>query len=117
MSVNLGLDIKESREIKMIYDILQLAGGVIMSFGQIPQIVQILKTKSAVDLNLKTYIMMFTGISLMESYAINLVLKGSGGAFLITNTASLLASGVMIVLILMYGRAKRDHERKYGCKV
>ncbi len=75
-----------------------------MSFGQIPQIVQILKTKSAKDLNLKTYIMMFVGISLMETYAVNLVVNGSGGAFLITNTISLIAAGIMIILIIKYGK-------------
>lgn len=94
----------------MFFDALQLLGGVIMSFGQIPQIVQILRTKSARDLNLKTYILMFVGIALMEVYAINLVVHGSGGAFLITNSASLIASTVMIVLILKYGhkRARRQ---------
>jgi len=86
----------------MIFDFLQLIGGIIMSFGQIPQIIQIIRTKSARDLNLKTYIMMFTGISFMETYAINLVVHGSGGAFLITNTLSLFASGIMITLILKY---------------
>lgn len=88
----------------MIFDFLQLLGGIIMSMGQIPQITQILKTKSAKDLNLKTYIMMFTGIFLMEIYAVNLVVQGSGGAFLITNTASLIASLIMIVLVLKYGK-------------
>ena len=88
----------------MIFNYLQLLGGIIMSFGQIPQIIQIIKTKSAKDINLKTYIMMFIGISLMETYAINLVVHGTGGAFLITNTLSLIASGVMIALILKYGK-------------
>lgn len=88
----------------MIFNFLQLLGGMIMSVGQIPQISQIVKTKSAKDLNLKTYIMMFTGILLMEIYAVNLVVHGSGGAFLITNTISLLASAVMITLILKYGK-------------
>lgn len=62
------------------------------------------QTKSAVDLNLKTYIIMFTGISLMKIYAINLVVHGSGGAFLTTNSFSLITSGIMIVLILRYGK-------------
>ena len=84
----------------MIFDILQLAGGMIMSFGQIPQIIQILRTKSAKDLNLKTYLMMFIGIFLMEIYAINLVIHHAGVAFLITNTISLIASSVMIFLSL-----------------
>lgn len=88
----------------MIFDFLQLLGGIIMSFGQIPQIVQIIKTKSAKDLNLKTYSMMFIGISLMETYAINLVINGAGGAFLITNTFSLIASAIMIILIIKYGK-------------
>ena len=82
-----------------------------MSFGQIPQILQILKTKSAKDLNLNTFAMMFTGILLMEIYAVNLVLNGSGGAFLITNTISLIASSIMVSLILKYGRKdKTDGE-------
>lgn len=93
----------------MIFDILQLLGGIIICFGQIPQIVQVLKTKSARDLNIKTYIMTFTGIFLMETYAVNLVFRGAGGAFLITNTLSLIASAVMIILILKYGREKNHN--------
>ena len=90
----------------MIFNFLQLIGGLIMSFGQIPQILQILRTKSAKDLNLKTYVMMFAGILLMETYAVNLVLHGSGVAYLITNTISLFASSFMITLILKYGMEK-----------
>ena len=86
----------------MIFDIFQLTGGVILSFGQVPQIIQILKTKSVKDLNLKTYIMMITGISMMEVYAINLVVHGTGGAFLATNTLSFFAVLVIIILILKY---------------
>jgi MtN3 and saliva related transmembrane protein len=91
----------------MIFDILQLTGGAIMSLGQIPQIIQVLKTKSAEDLNLKTYVMMLAGISLMEVYAINLVIHGSGSAFLITNTLSLTAAAVLVVLILKYKSVRR----------
>lgn len=86
----------------MIYNLLQLLGGIILSFGQIPQIAQILRTKSARDLNLKTYVMMLTGILMMEIYGVNLVLHGSGGAFLITNSISMLAAVVMVVLVLKY---------------
>ncbi len=91
----------------MFFDALQLAGGIIMAFGQIPQIVQILKTKSAQDLNLKTYLMMCAGISMMEAYAVHLVMNGAGGAFLITNSMSLLASILMIALILKYGGGRK----------
>ncbi len=94
----------------MFFDALQLIGGAIMSFGQIPQIIQILRTKSAKDLNLKTFVMMFTGILLMEIYAVNLVLNGSGEAFLITNTVSLIASAIMVSLILKYGNKHNNAE-------
>ena len=88
----------------MLFDIFQLIGGFILSFGYIPQIIQILKTKSANDLNLKTFVMTFTGILLMEVYAVNLVFHQAGGAFLVTNTISLLTAAIMIGLILKYGR-------------
>jgi MtN3 and saliva related transmembrane protein len=90
----------------MIFDILQLIGGFILSFGYIPQITQILKTKSTEDLNLKTFVMMFTGILFMEVYAVNLLLRGAGGAVLITNTISLTGCGITVFLILKYGRKK-----------
>jgi MtN3 and saliva related transmembrane protein len=50
---------------------------------------------------------MITGISLMEIYAINLVVHGTGGAFLATNTLSFFAVLAMIILILKY----RDKEK------
>ena len=87
----------------MIFDILQIAGGFILSFGYIPQIIQIIKTKSAADLNLKTFVMTFTGVLFMEIYAVNLVLHKAGGAFLITNTISLITAGIMVALVLKYG--------------
>jgi MtN3 and saliva related transmembrane protein len=92
----------------MFFDILQLAGGFLLAFGNIPQILQILRTKSAVDLNLKTYVMMFIGIIMMEAYAINLVLHGSGGAFLATNTLSLVSVITMIFLVLKYGKIREE---------
>ena len=51
-----------------LFDILQLAGGVILAVGYIPQIAQIIHTKSCADLNLKTYLAMIAGIGLMEVY-------------------------------------------------
>ncbi len=50
----------------------------------------------------------------MEIYAINLVLNGSGEAFLITNTVSLIASAIMVSLILKYGNKqnKTDTENQ-----
>jgi len=85
-----------------MFDTLQLIGGLILAFGYIPQIVQIIRTKSCKDLNLKSYLLVFLGVALMEVYAVNLALNGSGGMFLVTNSMALLINGVLCGLILAY---------------
>ncbi len=90
----------------MIFNLLQLIGGIILTIGYIPQITQILKTKSVEDLNLTTFSSIFIGVGLMEIYAINLVLTGSGLMFLITNSMSLILAGIMVFLILLYRNKK-----------
>lgn len=95
---------------------LQLIGGIILAIGYIPQIVKIVRTKSAADFELRTYLLLLLGIGCMEVYAINLVLAGSGGMFLITNTLSLLIAAVMCLLIRQYqgspGMGKRNDEKR-----
>lgn len=86
----------------MLFSLMQLVGGVILSLGWIPQIVQIIRTKSVADLSLKAYLLMLLGIALMEAYAVNLTLTGVGLAFLITNTLSLAVVSTVILLILRY---------------
>ena len=54
------------------FDFLQLVGGLILAFGYLPQIRQLLRTKSCGDLNLKTYLYLTLGIGLMEIYAVDL---------------------------------------------
>ena len=85
------------------FGVFQLIGGIIMSVGYIPQIAQIIRTKSSEGLNLKTFGMIFTGIVLYEIYAISLVvLDSSGHMYLITNSVSTLLSGIMCLLIVCY---------------
>jgi len=81
---------------------LQLAGGIILCIGYIPQIIQTLKTKSVKDLNFSMFVLVFIGVLFMEPYAINLVINGSGMMFLITNSINLLIVGIMVVLIKLY---------------
>lgn len=89
------------------FGVFQLIGGIIMSVGYIPQIAQILRTKSSEGLNLKSFGMIFTGILLYEIYAIALVvLESSGHMYLITNSVSTLLSGLMCLLIIFF-RKKR----------
>ena len=90
-----------------IFGLFQLIGGIIMSVGYIPQIAQILRTKSSEGLNLKSFGMIFAGILLYEIYAIALVvLESSGHMYLITNSVSTVLSGLMCLLIECY-RKKR----------
>ena len=85
------------------FDIFQLVGGIILSIGYIPQIRQIVKTKSSEGLSLKSFGMIFAGILLYEVYALALVIsKGSGHMYLITNSVSMILSGTMCLLIKIY---------------
>jgi len=86
----------------MIFNLLQFIGGCILSVGYIFQVKQTIKTKSVEDLNFTSYLSVFIGVGLMEIYAINLVLNGSGLMFLITNSMSLTLAGIMVILILLY---------------
>ena len=78
-----------------MYDLLQLLGGIILGVGYIPQITKMIRTKSAEDFSLKTYFLLLLGIGCMEVYAIRLTFTGSGEMFLVTNTLSLLITGIM----------------------
>lgn len=86
----------------MLFSIMQLIGGIILSLGWIPQIIQIVKRKSVADLSLKSYLLILLGISLMEAYAISLAVTGVGLAFLITNTMSLCVVLIVNILIVRY---------------
>lgn len=86
----------------MIYVFFQLIGGAILSFGWIPQIIQILRTKSARDLNPNTFWLLFAGIGFMEVYGVHLAMEDVGYAFLITNSMSLVLVVIILVLMMMY---------------
>ena len=87
-----------------IYDLLQLIGGMILSVGAIPQIEQIIRTKSVKDINLTSIITLIVGMVLMQIYAVHYGLT----MFIITNTISLLLSIVKLALKIYY--TKRDPE-------
>lgn len=94
----------------MLFALMQLLGGIILSVGWIPQIIQMIRTKSVNDLNLKAYLLMLLGIGLMEAYAVNLAADGTGLAFLVTNTLSLTVVSTVVLLILHYrGRSAREN--------
>jgi len=81
-----------------VYDILQLVGGMILSVGAIPQIEQIIRTKSVKDINLTSIITLIVGMVLMQIYAVHYELV----MFIITNSVSLLLSIVKLGLKIYY---------------
>lgn len=94
-----------------IFGIFQLIGGIILSIGYIPQIVQIFRTKSSEGLNFKSFGMIFAGIWLYEIYAISLVvINDSGHMYLITNSISMLLSGSMCLLIKIFAKKGRVND-------
>lgn len=93
-----------------IFDVLQLIGGIILAVGYIPQIIQLIRTKSCKDLNAKTYAAMVAGISLMEVYALNLAINGTGHMFLITNSISLVLVVFISILIFVIRKLKPNED-------
>ena len=85
-----------------IHELFQLAGGIILAVGYIPQIIQIIKTRSIRDLNRKTYIAICLGIGLMEIYAYNQWRQGLARMFFITNTVSLVMVCIILFLMLIF---------------
>lgn len=83
-----------------LFDMTQLIGGIILAIGYIPQIIQILKTHSTRDLNIKTYFALFIGIGLMEIYATWQFLSGTAQMYFVTNTMSLIMVAIILCLII-----------------
>lgn len=84
-------------------DLLQIAGGIILCAGYIPQIRRILKTRSAHDLSLFMWVSVLGGLVLMEIYAAILFARTGTFVVLLTNSVSLMFSIVMVALILTFG--------------
>ena len=86
--------------IDWFFNMLQLLGGILLTVGYVPQIAQIIKTKSVDDLNGFFLMLVFGGVFCMECYAIHIYPEGK--MFLITNTASTICAAVMYILYLSY---------------
>ncbi|PAW37915.1 hypothetical protein CKQ70_30720 [Bacillus toyonensis] len=96
-------------EMVQFVSMLQLLGGIILSIGYIPQIIKMIKTRSVDDFS-KLYLgAVFSGIVLMEIYAVYMYLVlgvQEMQAFFITNTASTILSGTEFALLLAFQTKK-----------
>jgi MtN3 and saliva related transmembrane protein len=90
-----------------IVNLLQLIGGLILTFGYIPQITKILKTKSVRDFSLVYLGSIFTGILFMEIYAVYMYfVVHAAGMFFTTNTICLCLAATEFFLVLYYYNKK-----------
>lgn len=86
-----------------MFNLLQLIGGFILAIGYIPQIIKIIKTKSVRDFSRIYLGGIFSGIVLMEIYAVYMYfVMHTAGAFMITNTISFVLSGLEFFLVMLY---------------
>jgi MtN3 and saliva related transmembrane protein len=90
-----------------LFGTLQLLGGVTLSTGYLPQIAQILRTKSVEDINLHFFLQVVVGICCMEAYALHLCVTTGQWFFLATNSVSLALSATVVALKLRYGRKRK----------
>jgi MtN3 and saliva related transmembrane protein len=85
-----------------IVNTLQFIGGIILSIGYIPQIRQIIKTKSVKDFNAVYLLSLAFGVGLMEIYAIYNLIQGVAIMFFVTNTIAFILAVTMLVLYKIY---------------
>ncbi len=96
----------------IFFNALQFIGGIILSFGYIPQIIKTFKTKKVEDLSLVYYFNIFIGVGLMEAYSIYNLIHGIAVMFFITNTIALACCTSMLVLTFIYSRPKHIEKMK-----
>jgi len=86
-----------------LVNLFQLFGGLILTFGYIPQIAKIMKTHSVKDFSRFYLGSIFTGIVFMEIYALYMYFAmHTAGMFLTTNSICLVLASMEFFLVLYY---------------
>jgi len=89
------------------FDSLQLFGGILLTFGYVPQIRKILRTKNVESFDLTGFSIIAIGIGCMEAYACyQWFVQKAAGAFMITNTIAFLIALILVGLILYYRKSQ-----------
>ncbi len=89
-------------------EVFQLIGGMILTFAALPQITQVVITKSVEGLNLLTFLMILTGNALKLVYAIHMAVNGYGLVLIITTSMSFLIILTLTSMIVYYRRFRKD---------
>jgi len=88
----------------MLWSIVGSSAALLTMFGFIPQIIKVLKTKSAKDVSLATLLGLSLGVSLWIAYGIHLK-----DAIIVTaNSMTLITLIILLFLYLNYGGLKDE---------
>lgn len=82
----------------MIY----LIGGITLTIASVPQIVQVVITKSVKGLNLATFMLLLIGNGFKLLYAIDLLQKGISTVIFLSTGMSFLTILILVTLITNY---------------
>lgn len=87
----------------VLFNILQLIWGILLTAGYVPQILKTINTKDVDSFSMNYMVLVSIWITLMQMYAIHLYMStGEWLAFLITNTLSWLCALIMLWLTISY---------------
>ncbi|MFC1825894.1 SemiSWEET family sugar transporter [Thermodesulfobacteriota bacterium] len=88
-------------ETSLIFEILGIAGSLILCISAIPQIVKTYRTKSSGDLSILYLITLMFGLALLMVYSIYV----RDFVFIFGNTLAILSTGGMIFLWFKYRKS------------
>ncbi len=84
----------------MLWTIIGFTAATLTMFAFIPQIVKVLKTKSAKDVSLVTLIQLSSGVSLWIAYGVHL----KDAIIVLANVITWLTLAMLLCLYFKYGR-------------
>ena len=84
-------------------DAIGLAAGVLTTLAFVPQVIRVWRTRSARDLSLASFAIFTVGVALWLAYGIAI------GALpvIVANAVTLVLAGAILVMKLVFDRAKR----------
>ena len=87
----------------MLWTIIGVSAAILTMFAFIPQILKIIKSKSASDVSLTTLIQLSIGVSLWIIYGIHL----KDSIIITANSITLVTLVILLCLYFNYGRRKQ----------
>jgi uncharacterized protein with PQ loop repeat len=83
-------------------EMIYLIGGITLTIASVPQIVQVIITKSVRGLNLATFMLLLIGNGFKLLYAIDLLQKGISTVIFLSTGMSFLTILILVTLITNY---------------